>query len=72
MSEQSNITVELLDGDHPLIRFPFALCTRTEGSDERRMAGQLNLSLGSLEELRTLRDSASALLAFHQGCEGKA
>lgn len=70
MMTPSSITIQLLDGDHPLIRFPMAFATRKVlGGELERMAGQLNVSLETFEEAITLRDALSAFIAFHQGCE---
>lgn len=69
----SAITVQLLDGGHPLIRFPMAFATRAkqtvDGKYGVRLAGQLNVSLETFEEAITLRDALSSFIAFHQACD---
>lgn len=64
------ITVEMLDGGHPLIRFPCAFATRKNAHGElEQIFGAVTVSLETMEEAITLRDSLSAFIAFHQGCE---
>lgn len=61
-------TVEMLPGDHPLIRFPMAFVTRTtsEGATINQQFGKINVSVETMEEAKQLRDALSAFITFHE------
>lgn len=61
------ITVEMLDGGHPLIRVPMAFATRKRSDGKiERIAGQINLSIETLEEAKTLHKALGTFIAFHE------
>lgn len=62
------ISVQMLEGGHPMMRFPmaFATCWRSDGGQLGRIFGEVDVSLETLEEAVTLRDVLSSFIAFHR------